>query len=123
MRTYTKNQNNKYENQKENTNDLKKDNKKLFLENQKLQGQILELEKCARENKLSTNQLEQYFRYTKTKRWGRHRTVKIVASKADIKGFEENQVDVAHWTSRRETAPIITKFFKRKDRMDFYLQP
>ena len=68
MRTYTKNQNNKYENQKENTNDLKKDNKKLFLENQKLQGQILELEKCARENKLSTNQLEQYFRYTKTKR-------------------------------------------------------
>ena len=39
-----------------------KDNKKLFLENQKLHGQILELEKCPRENKLSTNQLEQYIR-------------------------------------------------------------
>ena len=50
----------KYESQKENTNDLKKDYKKLFLENQKVHGQILELGKCARENKLSTNQLEQY---------------------------------------------------------------
>ena len=50
----------KYECQKENTNDLKKDYKKLFLENQKVHGQILELGKCARENKLSTNQLEQY---------------------------------------------------------------
>ena len=34
-------------------NDLIKDNKKFFLENQKLDGQILELEKCTRENKLS----------------------------------------------------------------------
>ena len=52
----------KYESQKEKINALMKDNKKLFLENQKLHGQILELEKCARENKLSTNQLEQYIR-------------------------------------------------------------
>ena len=34
----------------------------------------------------------------------------MVASKEDIKGFEENQVHVAHRTSRRETAPIIVKF-------------
>ena len=43
-------------------NDLIKDNKKFFLQNQKFDGQILELEKCTRENKLSTNQLEQYNR-------------------------------------------------------------
>ena len=41
--------------------------------------------------------------------------LKIVASKTDIKGFEENQVDVAHQTSRRETAPIIVKFVRKKD--------
>ena len=60
----------KYESQKEKINDLIKDNKKLFLENlghlldtlKTFLGQILELEKCARENKLSTNQLEQYSR-------------------------------------------------------------
>ena len=34
----------KYESQKEKINDLIKDNKKLFLENQKLHGQILELD-------------------------------------------------------------------------------
>ena len=43
--------------------------------------------------------------------------LKTVASKADIKGFEENQVDVAHQTSRRETAPIMVKFVKKNDRM------
>ena len=60
----------KYKSQKEKINDLIKDNKKLFLENlghllvtlKTFLGQILELEKCARENKLSTNQLEQYSR-------------------------------------------------------------
>ena len=41
--------------------------------------------------------------------------LKIVASKTDIKGFEENQVDVARQTSRRETAPIIVKFVRKKD--------
>ena len=45
-----------------------------------------------------------------------------IASKADIKGFEENQVDVAHRTSRRETAPIIVKFVKKNDIMNFYHQ-
>ena len=35
----------KYESQKEKMNDLIKDNKKLFLENQNLHGQISELEK------------------------------------------------------------------------------
>ena len=48
--------------------------------------------------------------------------LKVVASKADIKGFEENQVDVAHQTSRRETAPIIVKFVKKNYRMNFYHQ-
>ena len=46
----------------------------------------------------------------------------MVASKEDIKGFEENQVHVAHRTSRRETAPIIVKFVKKKDKMNFYHQ-
>ena len=45
--------------------------------------------------------------------------LKIVASNADIKGFEENQVDVAHRTSRRKTAPIIVKFVKKNDRINF----
>ena len=48
--------------------------------------------------------------------------LKIVASKADVKGFEENQVDVAHQTSRREIAPTIVKFVKKNDRMNFYHQ-
>ena len=45
-----------------------------------------------------------------------------IASKADIIGFEENQVNVAHPTSRRETAPIIVKFVKKNDVMNFYHQ-
>ena len=40
--------------------------------------------------------------------------LKIVASNADIKGFEENQVDVAHQTSRKETAPIIVKICQKE---------
>ena len=48
--------------------------------------------------------------------------LKIVASKTDIKGFEENQVNVAHQTSRRETAPIIVKFVRKKDWTNFYHQ-
>ena len=106
-------------------NDLIKDNKKFFLENQKLDGQILELEKCTRENKLSTNQLEQYNRsfflveFQVQTRRDVIELLKIVASNADIKGFEENQVDVAHRTSRRKTAPIIVKFVKKNDRINF----
>ena len=108
--------------------DLIKDNKKFFLENQKLHGQILELEKCTRENKLSTNQLEQYNRssfileISVMTRQDVIELLKIVASNADIKGFEENQVDVAHRTSRRETAPIIVKFVKKNDGINFYHQ-
>ena len=45
-----------------------------------------------------------------------------IASKADIKAFKENQVDVAHRTSRRKTAPIIVKFVKKNDIMNFYHQ-
>ena len=43
--------------------------------------------------------------------------LKTITSKADIKGFEENQVGIAHQTSRRETAPIMVKFVKKNDRM------
>ena len=106
-------------------NDLIKDNKKFFLQNQKLDGQILELEKCTRENKLSTNQLEQYNRsfflveFQVQTRRDVIELLKIVASNADIKGFEENQVDVAHRTSRRKTAPIIVKFVKKNDGINF----
>ena len=106
-------------------NGLIKDNKKFFLENQKLDGQILELEKCTRENKLSTNQLEQYNRsfflveFQVQTRRDVIELLKIVASNTDIKGFEENQVDVAHRTSRRKTAPIIVKFVKKNDRINF----
>ena len=106
-------------------NDLIKDNIKFFLENQKLDGQILELEKCTRENKLSTNQLEQYNRsfflveFQVQTRRDVIELLKIVASNTDIKGFEENQVDVAHRTSRRKTAPIIVKFVKKNDRINF----
>ena len=48
--------------------------------------------------------------------------LKIVASNADIKGFEENQVDVAHQTSRKEAALIIAKFVKKNDGINFYHQ-
>ena len=48
--------------------------------------------------------------------------LKIVASNADIKGFEENQVDVAHQTSRKEAALIIAKFVKKNDGINFYRQ-
>ena len=48
--------------------------------------------------------------------------LKIVASNAVIKGFEENQVDVAHQTSRKETALIIAKFVKKNDGINFYHQ-
>ena len=48
--------------------------------------------------------------------------LKIVASNADIKGFEENQVGVAHPTSRKETALIIVKFVKKNDGINFYHQ-
>ena len=33
-----------------------------------------------------------------------------------------NQVDVAHQTSKWETAPIIVKFVKKNDKMSFYQQ-
>ena len=88
----------------------------------------LELEKCTRENKLSTNQLEQYNRssfileISLMTRQDVIELLKIVASNADIKGFEENQVDVAHRTSRRKTAPIIVKFVKKNDGINFYHQ-
>ena len=48
--------------------------------------------------------------------------LKKVVSKVDIKRSEENQVGVAHRTSKRETAPIIVKFAKKNDRMNFYRQ-
>ena len=121
----------KYESQKEKINRLIKDNKKLFLENQKFHGQILDLEIYARENKLSTNQLEQYNRSSlmleisgipRRKNEDAIELIKIVASKADIKRFEENQIDVAHQTSRSKSAPIIVKFVKKNDRMNFYHQ-
>ena len=48
--------------------------------------------------------------------------LKTVASNADIKGFEENQVDVSHQTSRKEAALIIAKFVKKNDGINFYHQ-
>ena len=48
--------------------------------------------------------------------------LKIVGNKADIKGFEENQVDVVHQTSRRETAPVVVKFVKKNGRINFNRQ-
>ena len=46
----------------------------------------------------------------------------LVQSKADIKIFEEKQVDAAHWISRGETVLIIVNFVKNIDRMNFYNQ-
>ena len=40
----------------------------------------------------------------------------VAQSKADIKIFEENQVDVAHWISRGEAVPIIINFVTYIDR-------
>ena len=40
----------------------------------------------------------------------------VAQSKADIKIFKENQVDVAHWISREETVPIIINFVTNIDR-------
>ena len=48
--------------------------------------------------------------------------LKIVGNKADIKAFEENQVDVVHQTSRRETAPVVVKFVKKNGRINFNRQ-
>ena len=41
---------------------------------------------------------------------------------ADIEGYEPGQVDVAHWISRKKTAPIIALFHKKSDRQNFYRQ-
>ena len=70
-----------------------------------LHGQILELGKCARESKLSTNQLEQFNRSSfmleisgipRRKNEDDIELLKIVAGEADIIGFEQNQVDADH---------------------------
>ena len=41
---------------------------------------------------------------------------------ADIEGYEPGQVDVAHWISRKKTAPIIASFHKKSDWQNFYRQ-
>ena len=81
------------------------------------------MEKCARESKLSTNQLEQFNRSSfmleisdipRRKNEDDIELLKTVAGEADIIGFEQNQVGADHRTLARETAPIMVKFVKRK---------
>ena len=81
------------------------------------------MEKCARESKLSTNQLEQFNRSSfileisdipRRKNEDDIELLKTVAGEADIIGFEQNQVGADHRTLGRETAPIMVKFVKRK---------
>ena len=41
---------------------------------------------------------------------------------ANIEDYEPGQVDVAHWSSRAKTAPIIILFYKKSDQQYFYRQ-
>ena len=50
------------------------------------------------------------------------RIVCKLASLAKMQGFSKDQIDVAHRTSSKSTAPIIVLFYKENDRNNFYEQ-
>ena len=45
-----------------------------------------------------------------------------LASLAKMQDFSKDQIDVAHRTSSKSTAPIIVLFYKKNDRNNFYKQ-
>ena len=48
--------------------------------------------------------------------------IEDVAIKAKVKNFDREQIDVAHRTSKKNTAPIIILFKTKNDRNNFYKQ-
>ena len=111
--------------------DLINDNKKLLLENKRLKQEIDETITRQEENEVKINQLAQYnissfmLEISGIPRKKSEDAVKLienVAIKAKIKNFDREQIDVAHRTSKKNTAPIIILFKTRNDRNNFYKQ-
>ena len=123
--------NKEYESQKGKINDLIKDNKKLFLENQQLKNELDDLYQNQEDNKSDINKLAQYNRSSfmieiagipRKKNEDTLYLVEKLAVAAKVDHFDKNQIDVAHRTSGNMNAPIIVMFNKKKDRLNFYSQ-
>ena len=111
--------------------DLINDNKKLHLENKRLKQEIDETITRQEENEVKINQLAQYNRSSfileisgipRKKSEDAVKLIEDVAIKAKIKNFDREQMDVAHRTSKKNTAPIIILFKTKNDRNNFYKQ-
>ena len=120
-----------FDRQKSKIQDLINDNKKIHLENVQLKKEIDETNTKQEENEIKINQLEQYNRssfmleISGIPRKTSEDAVKLiekVAIKAKIMNFNTEQIDVAHRTSRKATAPIIVLFKTKSDRNNFFKQ-
>ena len=101
------------------------------MENVQLKKEIDETNTKQEENEIKINQLEQYNRsscmleISGIPRKTSEDAVKLiekVAIKAKIMNFNTEQIDVAHRTSRKATAPIIVLFKTKSDRNNFFKQ-
>ena len=111
--------------------DLINDNKKLHLENKRLNQEIDETITRQEETEVKINQLAQYNRSSfmleisgipLKKSEDAVKLIEDVAIKVKIKNFDREQIDVAHGTSKKNTAPIIILFKTKNDRNKFYKQ-
>ena len=101
------------------------DNKNLFKENQRLSSNINILTESLTSEKIKLNQLAQYTRSSLMVELSgipHQRGEDVidltgtVVEAANITGYDPNQIDIAHRTSSRSTAPIIIMFDRKRDR-------
>ena len=104
------------------------DNKKLFKENQQLNSNINILTEFPTSEKIKLNQLAQYTRSSfmaELSGIARQRGEDVidltgkVAEAAKITDHDPNQINIAHRSSSRPTAPITIMFDRKRDRNNF----
>ena len=121
-----------YDKQRGKIQDLINDNKNIQLENRRLKQEIDTMNKKQEENQINLNKLAiPYHRSSfmleisgipRRKQEDAIKLVEKVVQKAKIKDFHREQIDLAHRTSARSTAPIIILFNKKLDRNNFFKQ-
>lgn len=120
-----------YDEQKDKITELLEDNKKIHKENTLLQNTVKNLKEELNSAKNQSNQLGQYIRSSKMveisgipRKKGEDciDLINQLANLAHFSNFDINQIDLAHRTSKYDSAPIIILFITKRDRLNFYSQ-
>ena len=120
-----------FKDQREDIKDIKLKQKNLEKENKHLNSELHMMKEQLETTKQQLNANAQYMRSSWILEISGIPTLKDedtkdivykLASLAKMQDFSKDQVDVAHRTSSKSTAPIIVLFYKKSDRNHFYEQ-